>query len=122
MRRRTFLLTVAAAASGCTLRPRQRPNPFDARAGANSITIDVVNRNFNQATLVSLRPVRRRIGIVGGNSSRSFNFAWSSGNQLRIHIDLLAGGSATTNPISIEPGETAYLVVENPVNRSLLRR
>ena len=121
MQRRTFLLTVAAAAAGCTMRPQRRPNPFGEGA-ANSIKIDVVNRNFNQATLVALNPVRRRIGIVGGNSSRSFNFAWSSGNQLRIHIDLLAGGSATTDTIAIEPGETAYLVVENPVNRSLLRR
>lgn len=121
MERRTFLLAVAAAATGCTMRPQQRPNPFDAEA-TNSITINVVNRNFNQATLVAVTPVRRRIGIVGGNISRSFNFAWSSGDQLRIHIDLLAGGSTTTNTIAIEPGETAYLVVENPVNRSLLRR
>ena len=122
MERRTFLVTAAAAAAaGCTVRPRRRPNPFDVGA-TNSITINVVNRNFNQATLVAMTPVRRRIGIVGGNISRSFDFAWSSGDQLRIHIDLLAGGSTTTNTIAIEPGETAYLVVENPVNRSLLRR
>ena len=122
MHRRTFLLTVAAAATGCTMGPQRRPNPFDAQGGGNSIKIEVVNRNFNQATLVALSPVRRRIGIVGGNSSQSFSFAWSSGDQLRIHIDLLAGGSTTTNSIAIGPGETAYLVVENPVNRSLLRR
>ena len=111
MHRRTFLLTVAAAATGCTMGPQRRPNPFDAQGGGNSIKIEVVNRNFNQATLVALSPVRRRIGIVGGNSSQSFSFAWSSGDQLRIHIDLLAGAAPrpTRSPSSPERPPTWWL-------------
>lgn len=122
MQRRTFLLTAVVAVTGCMMQPRQKPNPFETAAGARSIGLDVVNRNFNQATLVALSPVRRRIGIIGGNDRRTFTLVWSSGDQLRIRIDLLAGGTTTTNTIAIEPGETAHLVVESPLYRSRLRR
>ena len=122
MRRRMFLLAAVVAVAGCA-RQATRSNPFaEGGAGSRSIRVEVVNRNFNQATLQALGPVQRRIGIVPGNGRRNFTLTWPTEGDLRIRIDLLAGGRATTNPISIKPGETAFLTVENPVYRSLLRR
>ena len=122
MRRRMFLLAAVVAMAGC-VGQATRSNPFEqGGARSRSITIQAVNRNFNQATLQALGPVQRRLGIVPGNGRRTFTLTWPSEDQLRIRIDLLAGGRATTNPISIKPGETAHLTVQNPVNRSLLRR
>lgn len=122
MRRRMFLLGAVVAVAGCVGRAT-RSNPFDGGGtGSRSIRVEAVNRNFNQATLEALGPVQRRLGIVPGNGRRTFTLTWPAENELRIRIDLLAGDRATTNPISIKPGETAYLTVQNPVYRSLLRR
>ncbi len=122
MERRNFLLAGAAAVAGCMGRPATKPNPFEQGSGATSIRIDVTNRNFNQATLETLGRVQRRLGIVGGHARQSFNVPWPADGNLRIRIDLLAGGRYTTNAVSLKAGDTAYLTIENPVQRSLLRR
>jgi hypothetical protein len=122
MERRNFLLAGAAAVAGCMGGPATKANPFEQGSGATSIRIDVTNRNFNQATLETLGRVQRRLGIVGGHARQSFNLPWPADGNLRIRIDLLAGGRYTTNSVSLKPGDTAYLTIENPVQRSLLRR
>ncbi len=121
MQRRTFLLAGAAVAAGC-MRPATKPNPFESGPGATTIRIDVDNRNFNQATLRALGPVQRRLGVVPGHAGQRFSLAWPTAADLRIRIDLLAGGRYTTNAVSLTPGDTAFLTVGNPVERSFLRR
>ncbi|MDE2793933.1 MAG: hypothetical protein OXL34_03855 [Gemmatimonadota bacterium] len=122
MKRRTFLLAGAAALGACARSPVIRPNPFEGGSASGNIRIAVENRNFNQATLESLGPVQRRIGIVGGLARREFTLPWPTDGDLRIRIDLLAGGRFTTNRVALKGGDTAYLTIENPVQRSLLRR
>ncbi len=122
MERRNFLLAGAAAVAGCMGGPATKANPFEEGSGATSIGIDVQNRNFNQATLETLGRVQRRLGIVGGHARQRFTVPWPADGNLRIRIDLLAGGRYTTNSVSLKPGDTAYLTIENPVQRSLLRR
>ena len=123
MERRNFLLAGAAAVAGCVGGRATKTNPFEQGSSATSITITVTNRNFNQATLETLGRVQRRLGIVGGNAGQSFNVPWPADGNLRIRIDLLAGGGRyTTNAVSLRAGDTAYLTIENPVQRSLLRR
>ncbi|MDE0082238.1 MAG: hypothetical protein OXT72_06285 [Gammaproteobacteria bacterium] len=121
MERRTFLLAGAAAATGC-MRQATKANPFEDGAGATSIRVDVENRNFNQATLETLGTVQRRLGIVGGHARQRFTLAWPADGNLRIRIDLLAGARYTTNSVSLKRGDAAYLTIENPVQRSYLRR
>ena len=123
MERRNFLLAGAAAVAGCVGGRATKANPFEQGSSATSITITVTNRNFNQATLETLGRVQRRLGIVGGNAGQSFTVPWPADGNLRIRIDLLAGGGRyTTNAVSLRAGDTAYLTIENPVQRSLLRR
>ena len=101
----------------------KRTNPFEVGGtGPRSIRVEVVNRNFNQATLETLGTVQRRLGIVGGHARQSFSLSWPADGDLRIRIDLLAGSRHTTNTVSYKAGDTAYLTIENPVQRSFLRR
>ena len=122
MERRTFLLAGAIAIGGCARSAAIRPNPFEGESGGGSIRVAVENRNFNQATLEALGPVQRRIGIVGGLARQNFTLPWPTDGDLRIRIDLLAGDRYTTNPVALRGGDTAYLTIGNPVQRSFLRR
>ena len=115
------LLSILLAA-GCG-GSRTPDNPFEGRTGsARSIRINVENNNFNEATLRAVARGERRLGVVQGNSRASFELSWATVDDLRIRIDILAGEDFTTNRVSVGPGETVYLAVQNPLYRSLLRR
>ncbi len=110
---------LAAACSGS----RPVSNPFEGGTGeAQSIRINVENNNFNEATARAVARTERRLGIVPGNGRESFTMNWPTVDDLRIRIDILAGDRFTTNRVSVGPGETVYLMIQNPVYRSLLRR
>lgn len=116
------VLLTAWVASGCA-GSAQPSNPFDSRgSGAESVRVNVVNNNFNEATLRAIYRTERRLGVVSGNSEASFDVPWLGVNDLRIRIDILAGDSFTTNRISASPGETLFLTIERPLHRSWLRR
>ena len=57
-----------------------------------------------------------------GNGQETFTINWPQVNDLRIRIDLLAADEFVTNRVTVSPGETVFLTIENPVYRSLLRR
>ena len=125
MTRRLRFLAMALAAMalvGCA-GAVEAPNPFDGgSAAARSIRINVVNNNFNEATLRAVSRTERRLGIVPGNGRETFTLAWPTVDDLRIRIDVLAGDDILTNRISVGPGDTVYLTIANPLYRSLLRR
>lgn len=115
------VMAVVLALTGCA-GAAERSNPFDRGAAARSIRINVVNNNFNEATLRAVSRTERRLGVVPGNGRESFTVAWPTVDDLRIRIDLLAGDEILTNRVSVGPGDTAYLTITNPLYRSLLRR
>ncbi len=98
-------------------------DPFAAGGGgAGSIRIHVINNNFNEATLLAIARMQRRIGRVPGHGQEVFSMDWPTVGDLRVRIDMLAGREFTTNRISVSPGEEVFLTIENPVTRSFLRR
>ena len=114
-----LLLVLAAGCGGA----RNLANPFEGTAAqSQSIRINVENNNFNEATLRAVARGERRLGVVQGNSRESFQMNWPAVDDLRIRIDILAGEDFTTNRISVGPGETVHLTIQNPLYRSLLRR
>lgn len=116
------MLLAVWAASACA-GTTQPSNPFDSRgSGAESVRVNVINNNFNEATLRALYRTERRLGVVSGNGRQSFDLVWVGVNDLRIRIDILAGDSFTTNRVSVSPGETVFLTIERPLHRSWLRR
>ena len=115
LRRRAFAagrvavlaMVLAGAGFGCGA---SRPDSPFRSAGDQRLTIEVDNRNFLDATLHAVWPgTRTRLGTVIGITSANFRLAWSGGNLLQIEIDLLAGPSCITEPISANPGEIIVL-------------
>jgi hypothetical protein len=83
------------------------------------IRVSIENQNFYDATVyLSWRGDRRRLGVVGGNTTQVFQSPWF-GPEVTIQIDLLAGGTRSGDPIGISPGEE--LVVQIPANIDRLR-
>ena len=86
-------------------------SPFEA--GEQSVRIDVLNRNFADATLrVVVAGARRRLGTVTGHSSATFRLDWPFSRPLRIEIDLLAGESCITQVLDVDPGDVIDLWIE----------
>ncbi len=119
---RLAVLLAAAAVTGCA-GFRTAPNPFEEPASAQrTVTIEVENHNFNDATLRAIARMERRLGVVTGNGRETFTIPWTTVDDLQIRIDLLAGSRFTTNRVTVSPGESVFLTIQNPLYRSLLRR
>ena len=115
-------LLAALAAAGC-IGTRTASNPFEEGAAISRvITIEVENHNFNEATLRAVSRTERRLGVVTGNGKGSFTIPWTTVDDLRIRIDLLAGDLYTTNRVTVGPGDSVHLMIQNPLRRSLLTR
>lgn len=109
------LVPVALVASACAA--ASQADPFSS-AGSRSIRIEVVNLNFNDATLHALRGGdRQRLGIVSGKGSASYTMDWPMPQPLRIQIDLLAGGDCTTRAMQVDPGDIIELQIELDIER-----
>ena len=103
MCKRILVLAATMAVAGCIWKSRPS-NPF-TQGGSEAIRLVARNHNFHQVTLKALGRVQRRIGIVPGNSRETFTIDWPGEEVLIIEIDLLAGGSYSTNAISLSPGK-----------------
>lgn len=118
---RALLFVTALLIAGCSANRIQ--NPFEGgSATGRQIRVHVENRDFNEATLYSVSRNPRRIGTVTGKGSATFPLGWTNTNDLRIRIQVLAGGEYTTNRVSVSPGEEVYLVIAQPLYRSMLRK
>lgn len=106
--------------AGCS--STSQGSPFEG-PGRASIQIVVENRQFSDATIYVLSDSgRERLGIVTGKGSETFSFRWLGVRELRIEIDMLAGQSFRTQPLSVTQGDSLRLYVERPVYRSVLER
>ncbi len=76
------------------------------------LTLHVENQNFYDATLYALARSgeRQRLGVVTGNSQATFSFRWLQ-DEVRVVIQLLAGGSTATEPILVNPGDSLNLII-----------
>ena len=122
MGRRALLLAATMTVAGC-FGTGHRSNPFtEGGVGTGTIRVIAQNHNFHQATLKALGRAQHRIGIVSGNRREVFTLDWPTVDNLIIEIDLLAGGTFRTNSISLEPGETATLYIQQALGLSTLVR
>jgi len=122
MRRQGLLLAATMTVAGC-LWQGHVSNPFeDGGGGSGTIKIIVQNHNFHQATVKALGRSQRRLGVVSGNSKKSFDLFWPTVDNLVLEVDLLAGSTFRTNSISLEPGESATLFIQQVISLSTLVR
>lgn len=121
--RGTGLLLLVLALSSCAI--GTRPDPFrrGGEAAGGRVLLRAENLSFNDATLHALGPRgRTRIGTISGKASQTLSIPWTGFGDLRIEIDLLAGGSYTTSGVSVYPGDQVYLLIQENVRYSTLRR
>jgi len=95
-------------------------NPYEGGTASTTIRLDVENRNFYDATIYVIEDQgpARRVGDVVGNGTRSFQVRWESAAAMSFRIDLLAGGSCTTPPVVVSPGEVLGLQIVSNVEAS----
>ena len=121
--RSLFACLVAASIGGCGGGSNVR-NPFEA--DQELVHIQVLNRNFADATLHSVvTGSRRRLGRVTGHGSATFRLDWPHSRPLRIEINLLAGQSCITRQLNVDPGDVVQLQIEPNLSSDadcLLRR
>ena len=79
----------------------------------DQLRIEVTNLNFNDARLYVLRGSgsRQSLGRVGGKQDATFDITWRLDEDIRIQIDLLAGGSCTTQRLRVAPGDIIELQI-----------
>lgn len=105
------VLIASLAASACgTL---GLANPFGgSSSGESSVTVEVQNRNFADATIHVLRGSERiRLGIVSATEDRTFTVAWRFSMPMRVNIRLLAGGECITDDLIVDPGDRLFVEV-----------
>ena len=87
------------------------PNPFEA--SNELVRIEVLNRDFAQATVRAIYTgTRRTLGRVSGHSSATFSLEWPFARPLRFEIGLLAGQNCVTRELNVQPGEVLELQIE----------
>ncbi len=101
-------VVLAGASLGCAARTE---SPFGSGA-AERLDIEVLNRNFLDATLYAVWPGKRiRLGSVSGTRSASFRLPWDGTELLQIEINQLAGPSCITEQIMAVPGEVIFIEI-----------
>ena len=101
-------MVLAGTSFGCAATPGSPfVDPEDAR-----IHIEVLNRNFQDATLHAIWPGnRRRLGTVIGITTAEYRLSWTDSDVLQLEIDLLAGPGCTTRQIVANPGDIIVLEI-----------
>ena len=81
------------------------------------VSLEVDNQNFYDATVYAVSDAgeRQRLGRVTGLSHDTFTFRWLH-QELRVLIQLLADGSAITQPVLVNPGDSLNMVIQPDLN------
>jgi hypothetical protein len=88
------------------------PEEGDFRGDA-SMTVEVENRNFSDATIYVVDGgTRQRLGRVNGKSTLTFRFRWYR-QQLAMVADFTGGGEAASELLTVHPetGNDLRLVI-----------
>lgn len=107
-------LLLAALVASCSVGGVR--NPFaGGPTGERTITLDVRNNNFDDATIYVFRGGERvRAGVVTGKTSETFRIPWGAARSFQVVIDLLGGGRCVTRELRIEAG--AHIEVQVPLD------
>jgi hypothetical protein len=88
------------------------PGPEGVSPEGDIVTIEVVNRNFYDATIYYVFPStgRQRLGLVGGNSTRTFTIPWHPG-EIRMIMDLVGANASLTDELTADRGDQLMLEI-----------
>lgn len=88
-------------------------SPFADLGDRNLFRIYVENDNYYDARLYAVASggVRQSLGFVTGKTRHVFTVPWSFSNELRIEVNMVAGPTCVTEPITVDPGDELRLQI-----------
>jgi hypothetical protein len=100
-----------AGLSGCAGTPAS--DPFDAGFGEpRPVRVEVVNNNFNDATIWAVYPADRvRLGTVSGKSQSNFNLRTRTAEPVYMEIDMVGGSRCITDQLTVDEGDVLRLEI-----------
>jgi hypothetical protein len=103
------LVALSTVLGGCAhLAP---PDIF--KSGHRPVRIDILNRNFNDASVWAVyRAERVRVGTVTGKSDGTFPLPWTGPEPVHMEIDLVGGERCVTEPLMVDEGDVLYLEIQ----------
>ena len=107
------VIALSALVGGCAL--VRAPDPFEGTR--RPIRFDIVNRNFNDASVWAVfRAERVRLGTVTGKSDGSFELPWRGADDVHMEIDLVGGERCVTEALTADEGDIFYLEIQLEVS------
>jgi hypothetical protein len=101
---------LSLVAAACAAHRPETEAPAE-RGPSLEITLEVENRNFNDARVyLLLFGERTRLGQVPAQTTRTFAFA-AGPDEVRIEIAFIGGGGFVTEPMSVSPGDELVLQI-----------
>lgn len=115
--RHLLILLILVQATSCSSRRRnQRNDNFPP------VKFSIQNLNFYDATVYLIwRSDRRRLGVVGGNSTKTFTSQWY-GPEVQIELQMLAGSRVRSDRLGVNPGEEYVVEIPSDPNRLRIYR
>jgi hypothetical protein len=123
IRRFVSVLGLILIVTGCgALAGRSSWDPF-ASTQDRQISIRVENPTTMDVSVFALSPGRRmELGTVASRSTQQYRITWSLTQDIRFQIDPIGGRRHTTAPTGVSPGDRLELWVQQPLERSFVRR
>ena len=103
------IIVLSALVGGCAKNVASDPFGSPNRP----IRIDILNRNFNDASVWALyRAERIKLGTVTGKSDGSFRLPWKGAEPVQMEIDLVGGQRCVTEALTVDEGDILYLEIQ----------
>lgn len=116
---------LATIVAGCgAMATLDDEDPFGGRTqGAGVLTMEVQNL-LNEEVVIRVRgsELNRELGRVSSRSNQRFTFAWPDFDRLTIQLEPFSGNRHSMPPVAVGAGEVLELVIQAPIERSVLRR
>lgn len=122
--RRTLALaaTLAFVAGSGACGSHKGPDSEVGPPSRPDVTIEVENRNFNDARVYLVHlGARTRLGQVSGNGTATFSFALPP-DDVRIEVSFIGGGGFVTDSIPLNPGDELVLQIMPDAHRLFPKR
>jgi hypothetical protein len=102
------VFALSALLAGCA---HLTADPFESPR--RPIRFDIVNRNFNDASVWAVfRAERIRLGTVTGKTESSFQLPWRGADAVHMEIDLVGGERCVTESLMADEGDIFYLEIQ----------
>jgi len=124
MKRALVLSALALVLGGCAALSGgiTASDPFQASAERRlSVRVENIHQDDMSVRVIGAGR-RHELGRIQGRTVQQFSVPWPSHQEVRFQIEPIVGRRHTTQSVPAGPGERVYLVITQPLERSVVRR